>query len=204
MQQPNKSSLTDTPAFKLTNAIYRWFAISCLWFATSIPIITIGAASTAAIAEFASENDENGGLVKSYFRNFRKAFPCSSLAWLAFLLLSALIIFDFSFYRQLTGSKSAMIPVAALILIMLLLGIMRFFMFSLASSEIKNFRYHLKSAFRLLLRCMPVYGLMVVTDLVLYSLYIRIPYLLISLVLVPGLLSNIHCLLIKKALARYE
>ena len=205
MAKNHRTTLTDTPAYKLTNAIYRWFAVSVLWALCSLPIVTMGAAFAAAIGEFSDpENYYGHKLIRDYFRRFRACFFRATALWILFLLLAGLLALDVSFYRQFTGSTGWVLPAVAAMLGNLLLGVVRFGCFKAATTEPCGFREFLKQAGKTMLLCLPIWAVMVAMDLVVVTTLIRIPYLLFLLVLLPGLYADIHCRLIQMFLRRYE
>ena len=205
MAKNQSTPLTDTPAYKQTNAIYRWFAVSMLWVLCSLPIITMGAATAAAMGEFSDpENYYGHKLVREYFRRIRACFFRVTALWVLFLLLIGLLALDVSFYRQFTWSTGWVLPAVAAILGNLLLGVVRFGCFTSMTAETCGFRMLLKQAGKTMLLCLPIWAVMVAIDLVVITTLVRIPYLLFLLILLPGLYADIHCRLIQMFLRRYE
>lgn len=205
MAKNQSTPLTDTPAYKLTNAIYRWFAVSMLWILCSLPIVTIGAASAAAIGEFSDpENYYGHKLVREFFRRFRACFFRTTALWMIFLLLAGLLVLDVSFYRQLASSTGWLISAVAVILGNLMLGVVRFGCFTASTAEADGFWAFLKQSGMTMLLCLPIWAVMVAIDLAVVTTLVRIPYLLFLLVLLPGLCADIHCKLIQMFLRRYE
>lgn len=205
MTKNQSASFTDTPLYKLTNAIYRWFAVSMLWVLCSIPLITIGAATASAMGEFSDpENCEGHGLVRDYFRRFHSCFFRGTALWVLFVLLIGLLVLDLSFYRQLTGSTGWVLPGAAGILGNLLLCFFRFCCFTAAHGRTGGFRALLRQGGRTMLLCLPVCALMVAMDLVGVTTMVKIPCLLVMLLVLPGFYADMHCRLIQMFLRRYE
>lgn len=61
--------------------------LNILFLLTSVPVITIGAASTALYTVcFRFETDREAGVVRSYFRAFRDNFKQATIIWLIVLL----------------------------------------------------------------------------------------------------------------------
>ena len=171
--------LTDTPAYKLTNAIYRWFLVSLLWLLCSLPIITMGAASAAAMGEFSDpENYYGHKLVRDFFCRFRSCFVRSTLLWIGFLLLLLLLVLDISFYQQFTGNTGRLLPALAVVLGNGLLGFVRFGGYAAATGENEGLKALLKQAGKTMLLCLPIWAVMVAMDLAVITTLIRIPYLL--------------------------
>lgn len=199
------TQLTDTPAYKLTNAIYRWFAVSALWLLCSLPVLTAGAATAAAMGEFSDpENYYGHKLVRDYFRRFRACFLPATLLWLMALVLAILLILDVTFYQQFTGSTGWILPALALVLGNLVLDFFRFGCYSAAVTENTGFRQLLKDTGRTAVLCLPIFAIMAAMDLALLTTFVQIPYLLFLLVLLPGFCADIHCRLIRAFLRRYE
>lgn len=205
MAKIQHTPLTDTPAYKLTNAIYRWFMVSMLWMLCSLPVVTVGAATAAAMGEFSDpENFYGHKLIRDYFCRFRDCFLRTTGMWLLFLGFLALLVLDLTFYQQLTGSTGWVLPAAVVILGNLVLGFVRFGCFAAVTGEPCGFRGFLKQTGKIMLLCLPIWAVMVAIDLALVTTMVRIPYLLFLLVLLPGLYADIHCKLIQMFLRRYE
>ena len=205
MAKNNPTPLTDTPAYKLTNGIYRWFVVTLLWILCSLPVITVGAATCAALGEFSDpENYYSHKLVKDYFRRFGSCFAQGTILWTAFLLLTGLLVLDVTFYQQLTNGPGWGMTVAMLVLGNCLLGYVRFGFYQIAAEERVPFPRMLKQAGRKMLMCLPAWAIMAAVDLIVLSTLIRIPYLLVLLAVLPGIYANVHCLLIRMFMKRYE
>ena len=71
--------------------------MSMLWLITSLPIVTVGAATTA-FYDFTMHqvNDREGTVWRSYFRSFRKNFRRGTAIWL--IELAAVVFFGFDFW----------------------------------------------------------------------------------------------------------
>ena len=205
MAENPRTSITDTPLYRMTNSIYRWFAVSMLWLLCSLPIVTIGAATAAAMEAFLDPEDGSPqGLAKAYFCSFRKNFPRATALWLLTLAALALLVLDAVFYQQMMESLPWLLPAAAVILGNLLLGLFRFGCFAMVSREGTGLTALWKQAAGTMARCLPVWAVMVALDLVMVTTLMHIPYLWVCLVILPGLYANVHCRLIQSFLRRYE
>lgn len=205
MAKINSSPLTDTPAYKLTNGIYRWFMISLLWLLCSLPVVTVGAATCAALGEFSDpENFYQHKLVRGYFQRFGRCFVQGTILWVLALVLMGLLVLDVTFYQQFTDNSGWGLPVAALVIGNFLLGFIRFGFYRIASQSKVGFGMLLKQSGKMMLMCLPIWAVMAAVDMVVLSTLIQIPYLLILLVLLPGIYANVHCVLIQRFMRRYE
>lgn len=78
----------DSPFMKKLNMIVDYFLLGLLWLVTSIPVITFGAATTAAF--FTAEKSihkENGKMLSTFRKSFCKEFKQATLLWVIELVL---------------------------------------------------------------------------------------------------------------------
>ena len=81
--------------------------LNLLWILTSIPIITIGASTTAMYAvvfKYADKSDDE--VIKPYFKAFISNFKQSTLVWLPMCLMSALLVIDAYYLLSHTGDPA--------------------------------------------------------------------------------------------------
>ena len=63
---------SDSSFSKIMNKIADWFILNILWIFCSIPIVTIGATTTALYSvNLKIINNEEGNLIKTFFYSFR-------------------------------------------------------------------------------------------------------------------------------------
>lgn len=119
----------DSPFWSVTSRMFDLMALNLLWVLTSLPLVTIGAATTALHAVAAPlARGESPPVVRSYFRAFAQNFRRSTLLWLASVLalgwlgLGVYVCADLS----IPLLRLAVVPEAAL-LILALLGVTALF-----------------------------------------------------------------------------
>jgi len=196
MAQIPPKSLADTPLYRLTAALSRWFIVSVLWLACSLPIVTLGAATKAALAVFTPEEGMEAGTTRKFFRAFRDGFGRVTVLWLLTLALMVLLGLDELFYRHLSGGSGAVLTGIVLLLGNLLLNFFRFGCFCAAEAPV-GFGALLRKSGLTMLACLPVVGIFAAMDLFLFATLVNIPYLLFLIVILPGLLASIHSRLIR-------
>ena len=97
----NKLFGMNSPLMRKLSQLPDLILLNLLWILCSVPIITVGAATTAlhgVIQAYVSE--ENNGIVRPYFRAFRKNFKQSTGLWLPILLLLCLLVLDLLFLME--------------------------------------------------------------------------------------------------------
>lgn len=97
MAQIFPKNLADTPLYRLTAALSRWFMVSILWLVCSLPIVTLGAATKASLAVFTPEECAQTGTTQKFFRAFRDGFGRATVLWLLTLALMVLLGLDVLF-----------------------------------------------------------------------------------------------------------
>lgn len=75
--------------------IYNLALAGFLWFVTSLPLITIGASTTALYSYAFSVTEQRDGYVsRTFFHAFRKNFVKATLLWTGMLIIFALLFLD--------------------------------------------------------------------------------------------------------------
>ena len=94
----------DGKIYKFLDKFWNMVWIGILWIICSIPIITIGAASTAAyyaMVRSVRKNEDNS--TRDFFKSFKQNFKQATLIWLMMVVVLGLGIFDVLFAIGLEG-----------------------------------------------------------------------------------------------------
>ena len=82
----------DSPLVQTCNKIVDCICLSILWLVTSLPIVTIGASTTALYyAINTGIRYDRGGIWSSYWRSFRANFKQATILWLLLLVVYGLL-----------------------------------------------------------------------------------------------------------------
>lgn len=85
----------DNPLTKMINAVSNLIVLNFWWVVCSLPVITMGAATTAAYTVlFAHRQGEYDDVMRPFLRAFKENFKRSTLAWLPILLVIAVLVVD--------------------------------------------------------------------------------------------------------------
>lgn len=77
-----------------------------------IPIVTIGPAVTAMhYVTLKMVKDENGYIVKNFFKSFKENFRQAFIAWLIFLLITVVFILDFKILQSMGINENKIISI---------------------------------------------------------------------------------------------
>jgi len=95
----------DSPLWNFMEKLSNVFILTLLWLLTSIPIVTIGASTTALYyCTLKLTVDKDGYTVRSYFKSFKENFLQSTLAWLIIVAASVILYMDFVWCINYGGS----------------------------------------------------------------------------------------------------
>ena len=149
------------------------FLLNILWIITSIPIITIGASSTAVYyALFKIKKNEGDGTIRMFFRSFRQNFVEASIIWIGTLLIITLLCFDYYFFMQsgfplpLLGTIARIVLIAvALVLIILVL-----YVWPVLSRFDNDIIHTLRFAINIAIANLPKTALILITDSAIFAI----------------------------------
>ena len=89
---------TDNILFRILGRIVDIFLLNLFWLICSIPIVTIGASTTALYyTAMKAIKLEEGYIAKRFFKSFKENFKQSTLLWLVCLLAGGVFGFDLLF-----------------------------------------------------------------------------------------------------------
>lgn len=92
---------------RFMNRISDLFILNILWIICSIPIITIGASTTALYSvDLKLLDNEEGYIIKSFFKAFKENFKKSTILWLFIILISIILGTNLVFWLKCNLSIS--------------------------------------------------------------------------------------------------
>ena len=98
----------DNPVWRFIGKFWDVLIVNLLWMICSIPIVTIGASTTAMYyVTLRLVRDEDGYTIKSFFKSFKENFKQATIIWLIFLAAIMVLGFDLYFVimTMTTASK---------------------------------------------------------------------------------------------------
>ncbi|MEG0214928.1 MAG: DUF624 domain-containing protein [Hungatella sp.] len=106
----------DNPVWRFIGKFWDVIILSVLWMVCSIPIVTIGASTTAMYyVTLKLVRDEDGYTFRSFFKSFKDNFKQSTIIWLIFLFAGMLLGFDlFFFMKMFIGSEKVKMVMLAI------------------------------------------------------------------------------------------
>ena len=197
----------DSQIMQALSRLCDLMLLNVLFLLTCIPIVTIGAASTAMYT-VASRlgTDREEGVFKPYFRAFRANFGQSTAIWLILLLWGAAsCVNGLIFYQQTGVLRYTVLLFVGLFVLALMIGA---YAFPLVSRFQNNTRTTLKNALLLSVGYLPRSLIMTVLNvfpfaLLLFHLYLFFQLGLLWLVIYFSAAAYLNSLLLRKVFAPY-
>ena len=162
----------DSPVMRFLNRLGDLLILNFLMIACCIPVITVGAAYTAMhYVLLKMVRDEEGYLIRGFFKSFVTNFKQATIMWLIMLLVIAIYIGDGLIfqYSSIQFPKPLMIGVIAIALLLFMTAI---YVFPLQARFVNTVKNTLKNAMILAFANLPKTILMVV----IYALPVVIGY----------------------------
>jgi len=93
----------DGPLFKFLDKTVNLIFLNILWIIFSIPVITVGASTTAMFSVMMKmARDREGYMWQGFWKAFKENFKQSTKIWLIFLAAMSIVAFDiYAFYMLL-------------------------------------------------------------------------------------------------------
>lgn len=109
----------DNPVWRFIGKFWDVLIVNLLWVICSIPIITIGPATTAMYyVTLKLARDDDGYTIRSFFKSFKENFKQATAIWLIFLAVGALLAFDVYYFIKLVSPSSLRTAMIAVFLAM--------------------------------------------------------------------------------------
>lgn len=144
--------------FDVDNVVFRFFRIfgyiwwlHILWLVSSLPVITIGASTTALCYSCMKLREKDEHVTKNFMHSFRENFKQSTVIFLIMLFFGGVLVFDIVMCSQLDSVIGYGIKCCALALLipycMTLL-----YVFALQAKFVNSVRNTIKNAFLVALK----------------------------------------------------
>lgn len=185
---------------RFMNFLWNVIVISILWFVCSIPVITIGAASTAAYYAMAKVVRHHTGAVSTeFFSAFRRNFTQATIFTVGYILVIFLLLLDCSLLYS-GGTEDSMTLLCLIVALILMVVAHTQYLFPVLSRFEQSLFGHFRMAFVFVFRHL----LTSIMVLVLLCAVLACIYLIpLSLLFVPGLALYLQTFPMEKILRKY-
>jgi uncharacterized membrane protein YesL len=145
----------EGPLYNFFTIIANVWILNLLWLLFSVPIVTIGASTTAMLHMFIKMHDKSDGhIVKGFFKSFCENFKQSTIIWLIAVFVGALLIFNLHFFADLEGSAKLILS-GICIALMIPFAITLIYVFAVQGTFVNKIPATIKYSFFLGLQKLP-------------------------------------------------
>ena len=171
----------DNPVWRFIGKFWDVLVVNLLWIICSIPIVTIGASTTAMYyVTLRLVRDEDGYTIRSFFKSFKDNFKQATAIWLIFLAVGLILGFDLYFVLTMMAYSTLRTVMTTVFLALLFIWFAMFtFVFPLQSRFYNPVKKTIFNAFFMSIRHIFYTIGIVVMDVVL---------VLLTLTMIPQLL----------------
>ncbi len=94
----------ENPVWRFMGKVTDMFLLTCLWLLFSLPVITIGASTTALFyCAMTLASDREGYLKEDFIKSFKENFKNATLSWIIILAFAIFFAADLYFYYHMKG-----------------------------------------------------------------------------------------------------
>ena len=112
----------DSPVMRFLTTLFNLIILNLLWLLTSLPVITVGASSSALFSVLFQYLDQGSDTVlKPYFKAFAVNFKQSTTVWIPILLVSAILSADALYLTNPANQVSELLWIPFILLLLVLL-----------------------------------------------------------------------------------
>lgn len=196
----------DSPIMRILIYITDLVILNCLWIICCIPIVTIGASTTALYGCFLNRSTESS-VVKRFLAQFKSNLKKSTLLWLIEVVLLAITLLNIWFYYNRVGGNFSILRILLLIP-SVILGVGIEYIFPLQSHFENTIKQTVKNGFLIGLAHFPTSFLILIINLspvILALVDIEVFFRISPLILIMGqaVIANISSLLFKRVFKHY-
>lgn len=111
---------TEGPVFQFLGTLFDFVILNAIFLITCIPIVTIGPAVSALFTITLREaRDEQGYIVRPYFKAFKENFKHSFLLSLIYTVIGAVLLYNLAFWAQMKTAMGTVFLIVVAICVLL-------------------------------------------------------------------------------------
>ena len=192
----------DNPIWRFIGNLADVFVVSLLWIVCSLPVITIGASTTAMYyVTLKLASGQEGYTVRSFFKSFRENFRQGTMIWIGSAAVGAVLYLDVMWCPTSGTSLGRAMIITAVILCVIYVLFM-FMIFPLLARCENTVSALVRMAFALCIRnAVLLFSAVVITAAVFYA---ALFYVWILIIIAPGLSAFLNSFIINRIFEKYH
>lgn len=191
----------DNPFFRFVSKLVDVVCLNILWMVFSIPVVTIGASTTAMYSvTMKMARDKEGYVFQGFWKSFKENFKQATMIWIILLILGTVLGTDIYFFYHST-SKYAKFGLAVMIALSSLVSCTAAYIFPLQAQFENSVKQTIKNAFIICVRHLPwTVLLLAIYAAAAFCLYITV---FLTGIFIVGLTAFITSFIYNKIFIRY-
>lgn len=190
----------DNPVMTFLSKLFDVMCLSLLWLIFCLPVVTIGASTTALYyTSVKSIRRDRGYIVREFWHCFKTNFLQSTILWIAMVFLMVLMSANIRWATGITGTVGAILAGIYVMITFLLLGI-NVYMFPVLSRFTLKILGLLKICLFMMFRHLPSTILLMILFVASVFGVIILPILII---IIPAAICLLMSMLMERILKKY-
>lgn len=189
----------DSSFSRIMNRIFDLFVLNILWVICSIPIVTIGAATSALFeCNLNLVNGDESSLITNFFKAFKSKFKRSTFLWLFILAISSVLGFNLIFWLK-SGMSISYIALPIIFFSILVVLLITPYVFPILMKSQLSLKNMLKYCFFVSIGYLPNSILITTINILFFLGALTIPTITVLMLLIGFAINNyLICTVINK------
>ncbi len=195
----------DNAFFRLMTKVVQIFCLNLLWILFSLPLVTVGAATTALhTVTLKMVRNEEGYILRSFWKAFRINFRQATSIWMAIVLVGIVLAGDIYYFSR-WANWAGVILAGIFCICLVILGLTCMMVFHLQARFQNNMKGTITLAVRMAFRHLSSSGaLLILFCCMAYGFYVSVPLMIIIILIGVSLLSYVSSYLLRRIFDIYE
>lgn len=195
----------DNAFFRLMTKVLQLFCLNLLWLLFCLPIVTAGAATTALHAvTLKMVRNEEGYILRSFWKAFRGNFRQATGIWMVILLLGIVLAGDIYYFSRWANWMGILFA-GSFCICLIVLGLTCMIVFHLQARFQNNGKGTITNAIRMAFRHLSSSSaLLILFCCMAYGFYVSVPLMIIIILIGGSLLSYVSSYLLRRVFDIYE
>ena len=108
---------SDNAVFRTINTIGSIWWLHILWVICSLPVVTIGASTSALVYSCLKLRNQEGYVTKNFFQSFRENLKQSTILFLLYAVVGVVLVLDLILGKGTEGSVGQVVRMGAFVLL---------------------------------------------------------------------------------------
>lgn len=165
----------DNPIFTFMSKVFDVLVLSMIYIICCIPIITIGAATSACYYTMVKVIRKNRGyVIKEFFKSMKENLKVGTLTWILVLLAFTILYANIQISKQITGTLGGVLPYVYMAAI-IFFGCIGIYLFPVLSRFKVGVIQLIKMCFFLAMKHLPTtLGMLIILVAISFGFYVTI------------------------------